>query len=71
MLGYLSADFNGDESVDASDIPIFLANFGLLKQAPGGLYVEPQPEVIKKKRAELQDIIKNVKTKKNTNNSNQ
>jgi len=67
MLGYLNADFNGDESVDASDVPIFLANFGLLKATPGGLYVEPKPEVIKKKKEELQKLF-NKENKKSSNN---
>jgi len=67
MLGYLSADFNGDESVDASDVPIFLANFGLLKATPGGLFVEPQPEVIKKKKEELNKMLNKVNKKESNN----
>ncbi|MDD5363646.1 MAG: hypothetical protein PHN88_16100 [Ignavibacteria bacterium] len=62
--GYLSCDFNGDGDVNASDVFIISANYGLTIAVPT---VNTNFNPPAKQKIDINDAIKNVNTNTNTN----
>ena len=64
--GYLASDFNGDGDVTGTDATILISNFGITRIIPTTDVVAQNPELIKKKREEIQKQINDkIQEKKN------